>query len=58
MLRRSISCMCAGLLMTTAWQFFVVGAEAGWVPPGIVTVSMLTLGIAGGLWLWDEVNAR
>ena len=57
MWRRSISCVCAGALMATAWDFFVVCAATGWQPHKVVAASAVTLGIAGWIWLWDEVNA-
>ena len=57
MWRRSISCVCAGALMATAWQFFVVCAATGWQPHKVVAASAITLGITGWIWLWDEVNA-
>ena len=57
MWRRSVSCVCAGALMATAWQFFVVCAATGWQPHKIVVASAITLGITGWIWLWDEVNA-
>jgi hypothetical protein len=55
MWRRSISCVCAGALMATAWQFFVVAAQTGWQPHRIVVASAIWLGIAGWIWLWDEL---
>ena len=57
MWRRSVSCVCAGALMATAWQFFVVCAATGWQPHKVVAASAITLGITGWIWLWDEVNA-
>ena len=57
MLRRSLSCVCAGALMATAWDFFVVCAATGWQPHKVVAASAITLGITGWIWLWDEVNA-
>jgi hypothetical protein len=55
MLRRSISCMCAGLLMAAAGDFFVVCAATGWMPHKIVVASAIALGITGWIWLWDEL---
>jgi hypothetical protein len=55
MWRRSVSCVCAGALMATAWQFFVVCAATGWVPHKVVAASAITLGITGWIWLWDEL---
>ena len=52
---RSVSCVCAGALMATAWQFFVVCAATGWQPHKIVVASAITLGITGWIWLWDEL---
>jgi len=57
MLRRSVSCVCAGALMATAWDFFVVSAATGWQPHKVVAASAITLGIAGWIWLWDEASA-
>ena len=57
MWRRSLSCVCAGALMATAWQFFVVCAATGWQPHKVVVASAITLGITGWIWLWDEVSA-
>jgi hypothetical protein len=41
--------------MATAWQFFVVAAQTGWQPHRIVVASAIWLGIAGWIWLWDEL---
>ena len=57
MWRRSVSCVCAGALMATAWDFFVVCAATGWHPHKVVAASAITLGITGWIWLWDEVSA-
>ena len=55
MLRRSISCVCAGALMATGWNFFVVCAATSWQPHKIVVASAITLAITGWVWLWDEL---
>jgi hypothetical protein len=41
--------------MATAWQFFVLCAATGWVPHKVVAASAITVGIAGWIWLWDEL---
>ena len=56
MLRRSISCAAAGLLIATPfWLFASQGLD--WLPHKVVAASAITLGITGWIWLWDEVNA-
>ena len=50
-----LGCVCAGALMATAWQFFVVCAATDWQPHKIVVASAITLGITGWIWLWDEL---
>jgi hypothetical protein len=54
MWRRSISCVCAGALMATAWEFFAICAATGWVPHKVVAASAITLGITGWVWLWTN----
>jgi hypothetical protein len=44
-----------GALMAAAWDFFVVCATTGWQPHKVVAASAITLGIAGWIWLWDEL---
>jgi hypothetical protein len=57
MMRKSISCMLGGLLMSApVWLFMGMGWD--WLPgrPGLVMASAGTLLIVGGLWLWDEIR--
>jgi hypothetical protein len=55
MLRRSISCAAAGLLMATPfWLFASQGLD--WMPHKIVLVAMLNVVIAGVMALYDEMN--
>jgi hypothetical protein len=55
MLRRSISCAAAGLLiMTPFWLFASQGLD--WLPHKIVLVAMLNVVIAGVMALYDETN--
>jgi hypothetical protein len=54
-MRRSLSCMCAGLLvMTPFWLFASQGLD--WMPHKIVLVAMLNVVIAGVMALYDEMN--
>src|SRR6516165_9072524 len=55
-LRRSISCMVAGLLIVVPATVFFWGTLAEWYPPGIVIVILAALCIAGIIWLYDEIR--
>jgi hypothetical protein len=55
MLRRSISCAAAGLLMAIPfWLFASQGLD--WMPHKIVLVAMLNVVTAGVMALYDEMN--
>lgn len=57
MLRRSISCMCAGLLIAVCMWLFICAGETGWMPNGgTVPVVAILVGIAGVIWLYDEIS--
>jgi hypothetical protein len=55
-LRRSISCMAAGLLIVGPVAVFFGGDLVDWHPHGIVVVMLATLCIAGIVWLFDEIR--
>jgi uncharacterized membrane protein len=55
-LRRSISCMAAGLLIVGPVAVFFGGALVDWHPHKIVVVILATLCIAGIVWLFDEIR--
>jgi hypothetical protein len=55
-LRRSISCMAAGLLIVGPVAVFFGGDLVDWHPHGIVVVILATLCIAGIVWLFDEIR--
>jgi hypothetical protein len=57
MMRKSISCMVAGLLLSAPlWLFMGMGSD--WLPgrPYLVMAAAATLMIVGGVWLWDEIR--
>jgi hypothetical protein len=57
MMRKSISCMLGGLLMSApVWLFMGMGWD--WLPgkPGLVMASAGTLMIVGGLILWEDIS--
>ena len=57
MMRKSISCMVAGLLLSAPiWLFMGMGWD--WLPgrPGLVMASAGTLMIVGGLILWEDIS--
>jgi hypothetical protein len=56
MLRRSISCMAAGLLFSAGLYLFILGYFYEWLPgkPKLVVVAALL--IASVIWLYDEVR--
>jgi hypothetical protein len=58
MLRRSISCMAAGLLFSAGLWLFIFGYFYEWYPgkPMLVFGGALALLIVGGIWLYDEVR--
>jgi hypothetical protein len=55
-LRRSISCMAAGLLIVGPVAVFFGGDLVDWHPHKIVGVILATLCIAGIVWLFDEIR--
>jgi hypothetical protein len=55
-LRRSISCIMAGLLIVGPITVFSWGTLAEWYPHGIVILILATLCIAGIIWLYDEIR--
>jgi hypothetical protein len=58
MLRKSISCMLAGLLIALPAWLFIYSAETHWMPGhGVVKIAAITMAIAGIIWLFDEVFA-
>jgi hypothetical protein len=56
MLRRSISCMAAGLLLSAGLYLFIFGYFYEWHPGKPMLVLGGTLLIASGIWLYDEVR--
>ena len=58
MMRKSISCMVAGLLLLSAPIWLFMGMGLDWLPgrPGLVMAAAATLMIVGGVWLWDEIR--
>jgi hypothetical protein len=57
MMRKSISCMLGGLLVSApVWLFMGMGWD--WLPgkPGLVMASAGTLMIVGGLILWEDIS--
>lgn len=58
MIRKSISCMAAGLLIAvTAW-FFAYAWMTDWYPHKIVPIAAVVLGVIGIAWLYDEITDR
>ena len=55
-LRRSISCMAAGLLIIVPAIVFFGGDLADWHPHGVVVLGLGFVCIAGIVWLYDEVR--
>ena len=55
-LRRSISCIAAGLLIVGPVAVFFGGDLVDWHPHKIVVVMLATLCIAGIVWLFDEIR--
>lgn len=58
MLRRSISCMAAGLLIAVPAWFFAYAWLYDWMPHKIVPIAVGALGITGVMWLYDELTDR
>ena len=57
MMRKSISCMLGGLLVSApVWLFMGMGWD--WLPgrPGLVMASAGSLMIVGGLILWEDIS--
>jgi hypothetical protein len=55
-LRRSMSCIAAGLLIVGPVAVFFGGDLVDWHPHKIVVVILATLCIAGIVWLFDEIR--
>jgi hypothetical protein len=55
-LRRSISCMAAGLLISVPATVFFWGELVDWHPHGVVAFGLIFVCIAGIIWLYDEVR--
>jgi hypothetical protein len=55
-LRRSISCIAAGLLIVGPVAVFFGGDLVDWHPHKIVVVTLATMCIAGIVWLFDEIR--
>jgi hypothetical protein len=55
-LRRSISCMAAGLLIIVPATVFFWGDLVDWHPDGVVVLVLGFVCIAGIIWLYDEVR--
>jgi hypothetical protein len=58
MMRKSISCMVAGLLFSTGLYMVIFAVAYDWHPgkPMLVFWVAMTFLIVGGLWLWDEIS--
>jgi hypothetical protein len=48
--------MLAGLLIAACMWFFMYGTESHWMPHIIVPVAIVSIGIFGIMWLYDEIN--
>ncbi len=58
MLRRSMSCMLAGLLTLSGWFVLLLGEAYDWHPgrPGLIAVMACFASIVGLVWLFDEIT--
>jgi hypothetical protein len=48
--------MVAGLLITVPVVFFAYAAMTDWLPHKIVPIAAIVAGIAGVIWLYDELK--
>jgi hypothetical protein len=56
-LRKSISCMVAGLLLFVPIALLTYGGDTpDWAPRGIVIIALFFVMDAGALWLFDEIR--
>ena len=56
MLRRAISCAVAGLLIAIAIWMTAYAVDTDWIPHPIVPLIVAFVGIAGVMWLYDEIR--
>jgi len=58
MLRRSVSCMCAGLLLVGAAEVYIFIAEGLWTRPSTawVGIGLIFMAWIGGCWLYEEIT--
>ena len=54
MWRRSLSCMAAGILIVG--PLIVAGESLDWRPHAYVVIAMVTICVAGIMWLTDEIS--
>jgi hypothetical protein len=54
-MRRSVSCICAGLLFSVPIWAIAYAVEYDWQPHKWLAVPLITCGIAGTIWLYDEI---
>jgi hypothetical protein len=58
MLRKSISCMLAGLPIAGSALSFIYAADTSWLPHKIVPVVAIFIGVVGIIWLFDEIRGH
>jgi len=56
MLRRSIGCMAAGILIVG--PLIVAGEAPDWHPHAYLVIAAMTICVAGIMWLADELTIR
>lgn len=57
-MRKSVSCMLAGLLTLSGWFVLLLGEAYDWHPgrPGLIAVMACFTSIVGIIWLLDEIT--